>query len=85
MNQAHLSESLFPAHTDEPIRETTVGELLRDVAARDPSAPALVEVDLEGHPGRRWTNGELCADSERLALESVPQERHRLLEARETP
>ena len=32
-----------------------------------PSAPALVEVDVEGESGRRWTYGELLADSERLA------------------
>ena len=37
------------------------------MAGRDPSAPALVEVDVEGESGRRWTYGELLADSERLA------------------
>lgn len=67
MNRMLLSESLWPAQTDEPIWETTVGGLLREVAARDPSAPALVEVDVEGETGRRWTYGELLADSERLA------------------
>ena len=67
MNRMYLSESLWPAQTDEPIWETTVGGLLREVAARDPSAPALVEVDVEGETGRRWTYGELLADSERLA------------------
>ena len=56
----HLSESSWPAQTDEPIWETTVGELLREVAARDPSAPALVEVDVEGESGRRWTYGSAC-------------------------
>ena len=45
MIRMHLSESLWPAQTDEPIWETTVGGLLREVAGRDPSAPALVEVD----------------------------------------
>ena len=67
MSRMHLSESLWPAQTDEPILETTVGELLREVAGRDPSAPALVEVDVEGASGRRWTYGELLIDSERLA------------------
>lgn len=67
MNRVDLVESLFPAQTDEPVWETTVGELLRDVAARNPSAPALVEVDVEGQSARRWTYGELLADSERLA------------------
>ena len=67
MYRVHLSESLFPLRTDEPIWEITVGELLRDVAARDPGAPALVEVDIRGQSARRWTYGELLADSERLA------------------
>ena len=67
MNRRHLSESLWPEQTHEPIWETTVSGLLREVAARDPSTPALVEVDVEGETGRRWTYGELLADSERLA------------------
>ena len=67
MIRMHLSESLWPAQTDEPIWETTVGGLLREVAGRDPSAPALVEVDPERETGRRWTYGALLADSERLA------------------
>lgn len=67
MYRVQLSESLFPAQTDEPVWEATVGGLLRDVAARNGAAPALVEVDVEGRTGRRWTYGELLADSERLA------------------
>ena len=30
MSRTHLSESSWPAQTDEPIWETTVGELLRE-------------------------------------------------------
>ena len=30
MNRTHLRESSWPAQTDEPIWETTVGELLRE-------------------------------------------------------
>ena len=51
MNRMHLSESLWPERTHEPIWGTTVGGLLREVAARDPSAAALVEVDVEGESG----------------------------------
>lgn len=63
-----LTRSLFPAQTSEPIWEVTVGGKLQEVAARDPSAPALVEVTVEGKTARRWTYGELLADSEDLAL-----------------
>ena len=68
MYQVSLTESLFPAQTDEPIWQTTVGDKLREVAARDSCAPALVEVTIEGETARRWTYGELLAESEELAL-----------------
>lgn len=68
MYDVQLSEALFPAQTDGVIREITVGGLLREVASEFPSAPALVEVDMDGQTGRRWTYTELLADSERLAL-----------------
>lgn len=63
-----LSEALFPAQTDGVVREITVGGLLREIATQRPTAEALVEVDQDGQPGRRWTYSELLADSERLAL-----------------
>ena len=68
MYKVALTESLFPAQTSEPVWETTVGGMLREVTARDPSVPALVEVTVDGETGRRWNYGELLADSEKLAL-----------------
>ena len=68
MYQFNLSQSLFPARTDDVVLEITVGGLLRDGAAKHPDNPTLVEVDMEGRTGRRWTYGELLADSEKLAL-----------------
>lgn len=68
MYQFQLTESLVPPQDDDVIKETTVGGLLREVAGQQPSAPALVEVDMEGRIGRAWTYGELLADSEKLAL-----------------
>jgi fatty-acyl-CoA synthase len=62
-----LTESYCPAQTEAPLRDATVGQVLRETAARTPNAPALVEVDLNGEPKRRWTYAELLADSERLA------------------
>jgi fatty-acyl-CoA synthase len=62
-----LTESYCPAQTDEALHETTVGDVLRQTAARTPDAPALVEADGDGVRQRRWTYAELLADSERLA------------------
>ena len=68
MYVVQLSDSLFPAQADDVVEEQTVGGLLREIAAQHASAPALVEVDMDGGTGRAWTYGELIADSERLAM-----------------
>ena len=47
------SEAYFPAQEDREAREITVGGLLRETAARRPSAEALVEVRQSGEIGRR--------------------------------
>lgn len=66
MYQASLDNAHFPAQTDQPLRDTTVGSVLRDAAAQWPDRTALVEAD-GSTTGRRWTFAELLADSERLA------------------
>lgn len=68
MYDVTLSESYFPAHTDQSIWEVSIGDLLREVVARDPSSPALVEINQAGVTARRWTYGALLEDSETLAL-----------------
>ena len=68
MYDVQLTESLFAAEVDDNVREITIGDLLREVAAEYPSAPALVEVKPEGDTRRRWTYHELLSDSEKLAL-----------------
>lgn len=67
MYPVHLETAYFPAQTDEPVLETTVGGVLRAQAAARPEAEALVEADIAGAIGRRWTYGALLADAERLA------------------
>ncbi|MFP4002465.1 MAG: AMP-binding protein [Alphaproteobacteria bacterium] len=67
MYRVELREAYFPAQPDGEVLETTVGGLLRDVAAGSPDAPALVEVTMSGETGREWTYGELLGDAERLA------------------
>jgi fatty-acyl-CoA synthase len=67
MYRVHLTESYFPAQTDDVVLETTVGGALRERAAKTPGAEALVEADIEGAIRRRWTFAELLAESEALA------------------
>lgn len=67
MYRFELTESLVPPQQDTDIRETTTGGLLRDVAAAGPDRAALVEIGMDGQPGRRWSYGALLADAERLA------------------
>ena len=65
MYDVTLSVSQFPAQSDLEARETTIGALLREVAAGRPGAEALVEVRQDGSAGRRWTYAELLAEAER--------------------
>ena len=67
MYSVQLQEAWFPAQADEAVLETTVGGILRARAAVSPDAEALVEADIAGAIGRRWTYAELLADAERLA------------------
>ena len=67
MYDVALSESYFPAQTDMDIRDTTVGSVLREAAARWPDLPALEEFFEDGSPGRIWTYSELLDEAESLA------------------
>jgi fatty-acyl-CoA synthase len=66
MYQVSLTRAQFPMQTDQPLRETTVGSVLREAAAQWPDRTALVEAD-GSTTGRRWTFAELLDDCERLA------------------
>jgi fatty-acyl-CoA synthase len=68
MYQLELTESLVPAQNDSPIRDVTIGDLLRETAANYPNADAMLEIDINGDNGRTWTYEELLGDSEKLAL-----------------
>ncbi|GAA5151150.1 AMP-binding protein [Pseudonocardia eucalypti] len=62
-----LTRSLWPADTSVPVAETTVGELLRDTAARAPDELALVAGVGDPAARRRWTYAELVADADAVA------------------
>ena len=68
MYPLQLSRSFVEPQTDDIVREVSIGKVLREVATGRPSAPALVEIGMEGEPGRSWSYGELLSDSEKLAL-----------------
>ena len=61
------TRAYWPATTSEPVRETTVGGVLREAAARHPDRLALVGGMPDPASRRRWTFAELLADAERAA------------------
>lgn len=63
--QRRLTESYWPADESVELFQGTLGDALRDAAARAPSRIALVEGRAES--GRRWTYRELLNDSEAVA------------------
>ncbi|MGR8918814.1 MAG: class I adenylate-forming enzyme family protein [Gammaproteobacteria bacterium] len=67
MYELELSESHCAPVAVGEIRDVTVGELLREAAARAPGRTGLKEMTLAGDIDRSWTYAELLADSERLA------------------
>lgn len=66
-----FSMSHYPATNAEPLREISVGALLRDVVAQTPSNLALTEGAVG--EGRTWTYAELLEVSERVAAMLLQQ------------
>ena len=48
MYKIELKESYFPSQNDAVIRDITVGELLREIAASHPENIALVDISENG-------------------------------------
>lgn len=67
MYHVELTESYFPAQDGDPKNLTTIGEMLRSVAAAAPDRAALKELGYDGAIGRVWTYAALIQDAERLA------------------
>ncbi|MCK9249511.1 MAG: AMP-binding protein [Solirubrobacteraceae bacterium] len=61
------SPSQLPADTSTPLREGTVGDLLRHAAAERPDATALITAPPPPAAEERWTFAELLAEAERIA------------------
>jgi fatty-acyl-CoA synthase len=71
-----VATSYWPADTSVPVRETTVGEVLRAAATAGPGMLAMVGGLPDPAARRRWTYAQLLAEAERAA---------RALTARFTP
>ena len=66
-NGPPLTVSHWPAVTDWPLVDLSLGEALRAAAQAAPDRPALIEATAQGEPGRRWSYAELFDWSERTA------------------
>ncbi len=67
MYKVALSQSYFPAQTDSPIEELTIGDTLRRQAAALSDQPLLKELDFDGEIARVWSYTEFLEDAEKLA------------------
>lgn len=67
MEQRRLERAHCDWYANEPVLDTTIGGLLRDQAATNGDATALIEGLQDGTSARRWTYAELLTDAERLA------------------
>ena len=68
MYKVQLKEAYFWPNDDEVLIDTTVGNLLRDIATSYPSQVAFVDIDEDGSATQQWTYRELLKDSEELAF-----------------
>lgn len=68
MYDLSLEISYCPPQTDGEIQDCTVGELLRNIATKNPNQVAMVEIGDAGDKGREWTYGDLLEVSEQLAV-----------------
>src|SRR5919202_2033003 len=67
MFPASTTASYLPADVSDSVRETTVGGILRDAAARAGGSLALVEGSPDATARRRWSYAELLAEAEQVA------------------
>jgi len=68
MYNTNLKTAHFLAQTDAEIRDISIGDLLREIAAKSPDAIAVQEIDDAGQNARTYTYAALLQESEQLAL-----------------
>lgn len=62
-----LTRSYWPAYETDPVREISVGDLLRAAAEDAPDTVALIEGERDPEHRRRWTYAGLLGESETVA------------------
>ncbi|WHY83833.1 AMP-binding protein [Neobacillus novalis] len=62
-----LTESYWPADTSRTLHDSTVAQVLRQVAAEVPNRIALIDGVKDPANRRRWTYAQLLTDAERVA------------------
>jgi fatty-acyl-CoA synthase len=62
-----LTQSYWPADRSDPVREITIGELLREATSTVPDRLALIHAPVEVSHRREWTYRELLATVEQVA------------------
>ncbi|MFF2445661.1 AMP-binding protein [Neobacillus sp. NPDC058068] len=62
-----LTESYWPADTSRTLHDSTVAQVLRQVAAEVPNRIALIDGVMDPARRRRWTYAQLLSDAERVA------------------
>lgn len=65
--EVHLTDSLWPGDVTQPLVETTIGDLLRQLAREVPGRIGFVEAPMPPLPTRRWTYAELLVAAQRSA------------------
>lgn len=68
MYNVNLKTAHFPVQSDAEIRDITIGDLLREIAAKYPDAIAVQEIDDNGQNARTYTDAALLQESDQLAL-----------------
>jgi acyl-CoA synthetase (AMP-forming)/AMP-acid ligase II len=64
---SRLSTSYWAAEESRPLLDITVGDLLRDAAAAEPDAIALVEGSPDASARRRWSYAQVLQEAEQAA------------------
>ena len=67
MYKIELKESYFPSQNDAVIRDITVGELLKEIAASYPEHIALVDISENGDVNKSWSYSELLSEAVTLS------------------
>ena len=67
LDQSCLTQSYWPAQDSQPVRDVTLGDVLREAAETVPDRLALVDFVADPTQRRHWTYAQFLADAEKVA------------------